>query len=226
MRMTCFKKLKWSLAGLLVLSIGLCSWGTFSEARKDDFGKKTGSSNKPGTVDGFRTAKFGMKERDVARAIFKDFRVPRSKVNRIVHPSEKTTSLGIEVKDLLPNTGKAHVFYILGYKTKKLIQVNVLWGGPAGKAEDPQSIVNAANQLRSHFIQKGFPEEGMLLNTQLKDGTIVVFRGIDPEGRVALLILNNPTNENAPPNKNIHLRLSYIKNPDTPDVFKIKRGDF
>ncbi|NIQ00279.1 MAG: hypothetical protein GWM98_07435, partial [Nitrospinaceae bacterium] len=99
-------------------------------------------------VDGFRSARFGMREKEVYRAIFKDFRIPRRKVTRQVHPVEKTTRLGITVPELLADGGPAYVLYIFGYNTRELIEVDVLWGKPVDPKPNPQQVVNVANQLR------------------------------------------------------------------------------
>lgn len=179
-------------------------------------------------VDGFRSARFGMDKNDVLRAIFKDFKIPKSKVTEITHPTEKTTSFGVEVDNLLPKTGKAQVFYILGYKTQKLFQINVLWGKPVEENPDASGIVDAANQLRTHFLGQGYEKEGLVLNLPLKEDNslIMVFQGKDKQGRTTRLVLNDPQEKNGKPHQNITLTLSYIENPSFPDIFKIKEGDF
>ena len=177
-------------------------------------------------VDGFRSAKFGFGEKDVMKAIFKDFKITRSKMNVVEHPTEKTTSIGISVTDLLPETGTAQIYYILGYQSKKLMQVNILWGKPVDPTPNAQAVVAAANQLRDHFLRQNFPRKGLVANTPLPDGSILVFRGIDKKRRMAVLVLYNPQKEGDPPNQHINLRLSYIDNPSHPDIFHIKEGDF
>src|SRR5207244_3808179 len=87
-------------------------------------------SEAPATVaaiDGFRQARFGMTEDQLRQAIKKDFPAAAAKLKVSTHPSEKTTVLTVTVADLLPQTGTARVFYVLGYKSKKLIQVNIVW---------------------------------------------------------------------------------------------------
>ena len=178
-------------------------------------------------IDGFRSAQFGMTEKEVLKSIFKDFRIPKSKIKRRIHPNEKTVSLNLSVKNLLPNSGLAKLFYVFGFKTKRLIQVNILWSRTIDNQLHPQKMVDTANQLRSHFLSQGFQKEGLALNTKISDGSILVFRGVDVMGKmVVLLLVNPPAKEGQPPNQNINLRLSYIANPDSPDVYKIKKSDF
>ena len=186
-----------------------------------------GTSQKWAVMKGFRSAHFGMSERDVLKAIKTDFKVGKKKVSRLVHPNEKTITLGISVPKLLPETGPAKVFYILGYKSKRLIHINVVWGKPATKKPNADAVVATANQLRNHFVQKKFQKEGFAVNSQMGEGLILVFQGKDRKGRAARLILSNPKQKNdKPAGENISLTLSYIENPENPDVFRIKEGDF
>lgn len=178
-------------------------------------------------IEGFRSAQFGMTEKKVLKAIFKDFKISKSKMKRRVHPTEKTVSFNLHVNDLLPDSGPANLFYVFGFKTKRLIQVNVLWGRAATDQPNPQKVVDTANQLRTHFLSQRFQKESLAVNSQLPDGSVLVFRGIDGRGRmVVLLLVNPPAKEGQPVNQKINLRLSYIENPDSPDIFKIRDGDF
>ena len=67
-------------------------------------------------IDGFRSAKFGVRERDVMKAIYRDFKINKKKVSRVEHPIEKTVSLGVNVEKLLPNSGPAKDFLYLVIK--------------------------------------------------------------------------------------------------------------
>lgn len=196
-------------------------------------GKKAKESRSPHSsagavfaVDGFRSARFGMSEREVLRAIYRDFRISKPKVKRDIHPTEKTVHLEIAIQDLLPDSGPGKAFYILGYQSQRLIQVNVVWGKPVTPRPDAQQVVNLANQLRDHFAGQEFQKKGLVTNAPLGKDAIVVFRGQDGAARTVLLLLNNPKVEGQPENQNITLKLSYIQNPEKPDVFQIKEGEF
>lgn len=192
------------------------------QAKTDDGGTK----QKQAKIEGFRSAQFGMNERDVMKVIFQDFKISRKKVSRVTHPTEKTLSLGINVEKLLPNSGPAKVFYILGHKSKRLIHVNVIWGKPATPKPDAENVVATANQLRNHLAQKSYQKEGLALNAQLSEGIILVFQGLDKKGRAVKLVLVNPKGDPKKTGENISLTLSYIEKPNKPDVFRIKDGDF
>jgi hypothetical protein len=193
------------------------------------------SGSEPASVDGFRSAKFGMTESEINRSISKDFNISSSSVEKSENALEKTTSIAVTVPKLMEEGGVARVVYILGYKSKKLIQVNVIWGKPVNPAPNPGDIVSAANLLRNYFARKGFRKDNLVLNAKLNDGSVLVFRGTDSSGRMVVLLLNNPQNqkkdEKTDSSKDeekteLSLRLSYIQDPNNPDVMKIEEGSF
>ena len=153
-------------------------------------------------------------------------KIHRKKVSRFEHPNEKTVSLGIDVDKLLPHSGPAKVFYILGHKSRRLIHVNVIWGKPATPKPDAENVIATANQLRNHLSQKSYQKEGFALNAQLGEDVILVFQGLDKKGRAVKLLLVNPKTDPKKAGENISLTLSYIEKPGKPDVFRIKDGDF
>jgi hypothetical protein len=184
----------------------------------------------PAAIDGFRHAHFGMSENEVRHAMRKDFpaAVPRLKTG--THPSEKTTVLSLTVPELLPNTGNAQLSYILGYKSKKLIQVNVVWTSQ-GTSEADDNVVATANMLRNYFAGQSYKPESFVANRQLAEHTILVFRGADAQGRTVLLMLIGAATaarkEAKPPQPPpLTLQLSYIADPTGPDVFRIGKGQF
>ena len=69
-------------------------------------------------ITGFRSAKFGVDEKNVYRAIAKDFKIAKRKVKKTTHPTDQTTSLQIQVPDLFSVGGTALVGYVLGLNLK------------------------------------------------------------------------------------------------------------
>ena len=223
MKMPMFNQVK-PIVIFFSLMVGGLFFTETSFAKPDD---GTSTSQKWAVVNGFRSANFGMKERDVLKAIKKDFGIGKNQVSRKTHPNEKTVTLGIQVDKLLPESGPAKVFYIMGYKSKRLIHINVIWGKPITKKPNAEAIVATANQLRNHFAQKKYQKEGFALNAPLGEGVILVFQGKDRKGRAAKILLVNPKAEgDKKVGENIALTLSYIEKPMDPDVFRIKEGDF
>ena len=141
-------------------------------------------------IEGFRSAKFGMNEKSVFRAIAKDFKLEKSKVKKDTNPIEQNTFLNITVHDLFRTGGTAKVIYILGHKSKRLVHVNVLWGKGATENVDGKGIVDTANLLRSHFIKKRYKVESLVANGKISDESTLVFRGKDKKNRMVVLILN------------------------------------
>ncbi|MBI4641723.1 MAG: hypothetical protein HY731_13590 [Candidatus Tectomicrobia bacterium] len=189
-------------------------------------------------VEGFRSARFGMTEAQILKAIQTDFQIAKDAVVRETNQIEKTTSLSITVPDLIPGSGSARVIYIFGYKSKKLTQVTLLWGKPANLNPDASALITAATLLRNYFAEQGFPKDKTVINGRLDDGTLVVFRGIDEKGGMVLLLLIIPqddgdakaskTEEKAAPVpvKEPSLQLSYVENINSSDIFKIEKGHF
>ena len=106
-------------------------------------------------VEGFRSAKFGTDERAVRAAIKADFGLDAKAVSAEENPIEKTTALVATVETLEPG-GKAQIAYILGYKSKKLIQVNVVWGAPVDPGITAEKLTGTAVLLRNYFTQQPF----------------------------------------------------------------------
>ena len=211
-----------------VLAIVTSGVGLFSSKNDELATDKTIKSTKPwASIDGFRSAKFGMKTKEVKQAILKDFGIFDSKIDAISHPTEQTQSLGITIDQLLPNSGKSRVVYVFGYKSKRLMQVNILMGHPVDTDITPQQVVDSGNLLGNHFFKKQYLEDGLVAHARLNDGSVLIFRGKDQKGRMALLRLSNPqANEGNKEDLKITLTLSYIEKPEQPDAFQLKEDDF
>ena len=178
-------------------------------------------------IDGFRSAKFGMRMQEVRKAIHKDFGIGGRKITIINHPTERTQSLAVTIEQLLPKSGKSQVIYVFGYRSKLLTQVNILIGHSVDKSVTPQEVVNSGNILGNYLLRKRYLDDGLVAHARLNDGSVLIFRGKDQKGRMALLLLSDPQSNN----KNnegleISLNLSYLEKPGQPDIYKVKEGDF
>lgn len=182
---------------------------------------KTLKKTKPwARIDGFRLAKFGMTMKNVKKAIQNDFSMPDREITTINQPTERTKSLAVTVDKLLSESSKSRVVYVFGYKSKRLIQVNILTGHPLDTNATLKQLMNSGNFLGNHFLKKRYQEEGLVVNSKLSDGSILMFRGKDQEGRMVLLHV--PANDNAK-DLQITLNLSYIEKPGRPDIYKFKK---
>jgi hypothetical protein len=185
----------------------------------------------PAVIEGFRQARFGMNEEQVKQAIRKDFPEAAGKLASAVHPTEKTIGLSLTVADLLPHSGYARIAYILGYRSKKLGQVNIVWSSDGSTAGD-ETIVGTANSLRDYFSAENFRSDSVVANHQLAPDAILVFRASDAQKRTILPVLSGVAavaraeDKKAPKPPPLTLELSYIEDPAHPDVFRIGRGQF
>jgi hypothetical protein len=180
-------------------------------------------------VEGFRSAKFGMTEAQVRAAIRRDFPQAAERIASEQTPVERTQVLSIAVPNLIPDAGTARISYILGHQSKRLIQVTVLWGPPADATARPEALINAAEALRAHFASLSWRPGSVAGGVALTDGSTLVFRGLDAEGRLAQLqVIPAAQPPNAPPNapRPFGLRLAYVADPVNPDVFRLQRGQF
>ena len=203
----------------------------FSSKRKQTSNKpsqeETTTSEKPlASIDGFRSAKFGMGRAEVTKAIFNDFGIVSAKIAIINHPTELTQSLGVTVEQLIPRFGKSKVVYVFGYRSNKLMQVNVFFGHGIDKRVTSQQVVDLGNILGNHFFNKRFQKDGLVANANLNDGSVLIFRGKDQKGRMALLRLLNTQQNNKNNEAKISINLSYIEKPGQEDTFKLNEEDF
>jgi hypothetical protein len=184
------------------------------------------SKKKWKVIDGFRSAKFGMDEKQVLRAIAKDFKISKSTVKRESHRTAKTTALFIHLPTLVGVGGPTDIAYILGYKSKRLMQVNINWGIGVSKGPNSKEVINVANLLRDHFIKKKYKKKGYLVNQRINDTTVTIFRGKDKKDRLVVLNLKTQKDkadeDKKQARKKFSLRLSYIQGLENLDVFKAK----
>jgi hypothetical protein len=180
------------------------------------------------SVEGFRSAKFGMNEADVRLAIGKDFGLKAEAIKTQDNPAELTHSLLVTVPDLLPNGGGAEVSYVLGYKSKSLIQVGAVWSKATDSATTPERLFSNANILRAHFLGEGFKPDTVAVNTPVNGG-LLMFRGSDAKDHTVMLLLQG-TFETRDNNQRAltptGLLLFYIADAKSPDVFKLPPGQF
>jgi hypothetical protein len=190
------------------------------------------ASGETAHIDGFRGAKWGMTEAEVKTAITNDFKIPVDKLKTEPNPNERTAVLTIQVPDLIDGAGTARVSYIFGYTSKKLIQVNLVWGTPVDPQAKPDGIVAAANQLRDLFMGSGYDPHTVVANARANDGEVIVFEGQDADKRTTLLRLvagqpaaDKDAKKDKPPAVTA-LFLSYILDSRNPDIYRLKKGQF
>jgi hypothetical protein len=195
------------LVSLFISEAGLIS----ANSKELTTGKNVKKTKPLAKIEGFRSAKFKMSIDQVKEAIYQDFRLSDDKIDSLKHPAEQTHSLAVTVEKLLPTFGKSRVVYIFDYKTKRLIQVNILMGHPVDTDSKPQQIVDFGNLLGNHFFKKRYQKDGLVRHARLSDGSVLIFRGKDQTGRMALLRLSKrQSNAKKGDDLKFSLTLSYI----------------
>ena len=178
-------------------------------------------------LTGFRSALFGMTPDQVRQAIRRDFSITADKIETAENGAERTTILAITVPDLLPASGPVQIAYVIGFRSRQLVQVTVTFGGAANPQLTPPVAVDLARMLQTHLVGVGYKPDTVAVNLAQPDGTIVVFRGDDAQGRRAIAaLIGVAAVEGQRPAAVPTLQVSYIRDPQNPDVFQIRKGDF
>ena len=209
----------------------------------------------PVDVKGFRSALFGDDEAKVRAAIEKDFGVKGDQIRTAENETEKTKILAIRVRDVVPDSGVAEILYVLGYKSKALIQVNIIWNTRFARDMTPKQLGATASVLGHYFAEQGFVPKTVGVNQRLPNGALRVFKGRDKQGHLVTLVYqqgevnvkpaatdDKATGDKAATDKKADktdakpaapeklriaaLRLNYVADPENPDVFKIDKGKF
>ncbi len=187
-------------------------------------------AEQPVSIDGFRSAHFGMSEAEIRKAVDADFKLSGSAIRTSDSPVERTHVLSVTVPELVPDSGKAVVDYVLGYKTKRLIEVNITWSTAADPANKPDTLLHTGETLRGYFQAEAFPAGQAVSNAVLANGNLLLFRGTDPAGHTVVLILSGPVQQDTKDRKAqmtpTALSLVYAADPAHPDVFRLQKGAF
>lgn len=187
-------------------------------------------------VNGFRDVRFGMTEADVRAAASKAFGVKPADFASAANPVEGTTVLTAKVASLDPAPGPARIAFIFGHNSKKLIQVNVIWGEEAGAPLDTTAMIAAGTRLERYFAGFTWKKDTTRAGIPVGDNTVVLFSGEDEKKGAVRLIAdgvkfqvqreNNQQTTSPEPKGPPKLIINYIADRDTPDIAKIEQGKF
>jgi hypothetical protein len=213
---------------LAVAAIALCS--PCSVASAQDLPKYE--------VTGFRDARFGMSEPEVRALIAKTLGIKPADITSAANPVEGTNVLTVRMASLDPAPGPAQVSYIFGYSSKKLIQVNVIWGDEKSKDQtDPNAMIASGTRLERYFAGFTWRKDTTRAGIPVGDNTVVLFAGEDEKKGAVRLIIDgvkyqmqregNAQPATSPdPKGPPKLIINYISDRDNPDVAKIEKGKF
>lgn len=231
------------LAAVAITSMGMMNGAALAQGKKDAVHQPNmhqPAARQPAVVGappmetstaeitGFRSAKFGMSEKDVRAAIVKDFNVKPDAIHAQTNPSEQTHVLLVKAADVLPGGGTAEVSYVLGFKSKKLIQVGVAWSKQTDDKMTPEQLFSNSSILRAHFISAGYKPETVASNMPINGG-LLTFRGSDDKGRTTILILQGKVAQGENNQRVLTpsgLLLFYVADAKTPDIYRLPSGLF
>ena len=187
-------------------------------------------------VTGFRDVRFGMSEPEVRAAVTKSLGVKATDIASSANPVEGTTVVTARVTSLDPVPGPAQVAFIFGYSSKKLIQVNVIWGDDKAKDQtDPNALITAGSRLERYFAGFTWRKDTTRAGVPVGDNTVVLFSGEDEKKGAVRLIVDGVkyqmqregTQTTSPePKGPPKLIINYIADRENPDIAKIDKGKF
>jgi hypothetical protein len=217
---------------VLVAGFLLMGWA----AQAQDQPKQQPQDQPKYEVTGFRDARFGMTEAEVRAAVKKSLAVKDTDIKTSANPTEGTTLLIVRVDSLEPGPGPATITYIFGNKSKKLIQVNVVWGEDApNNSSDANAIIGAGTRLERYFQGFSWRKDTTRVGVPVGENTVVLFAGEDEKkGAVRLVVdgikyqMNREGNQTTSPDPKgaPKLVINYIGDRENPDVAKIEPGKF
>ena len=162
-----------------------------------DFPLVKKQAKKWAVINGFRSARFGMTEKEVLHAIATDFKISKHKVEKKVLAAGKMTALIIHVREMMDIGGPSDIVYILANKQKRLVRINIDWGKSVTDNVVGKDILTAANLLRNNFVKKRYKKKLYTFNKRINDTMMLVFRGLDEKNRSIVLRLESPMAKSA-----------------------------
>ncbi len=175
-------------------------------------------------ITGFRTAQFGMKEPELRETLAKDFGVAPSNLGVTEAAGIGARTISFLLDGLVPGAGVAQLSYVFGYRGQDLIQVSVLWGGVNRPEVGAPQVETAAAELKRYLRSLPFDPGLAAFDLPQPDGSVLLGRGRDRQGRVVLLIRSDPIDASGV--KRPSVQLVYVRDDRQPDVFSIRKGQF
>ena len=176
-----------------------------------------------------------MDEAAVKAVVPKDLGVGADSIKASENLSQQTRVLTVRAPDILPGGGAAEVAYVFGYKSKKLIQVGVVWTPALDASVTPERLLANGNILKSHFLESGdYKPESVSTDAATKLG-LLMFRGSDADGHTTVLLLQGAMSTpagaaGADKDKRVltpkSLSLTYLADAKSPDVYRVAPGQF
>lgn len=131
-----------------------------------------------------------MTEAEVRAVVTKSLGVKAADMKVTPNPTEGTSLLVVRVESLDPGPGPATITYIFGHKSKKLAQVNVVWGEEgASNPPDANAIIGTGTRLERYFQGFSWRKDTTRVGIPVGENTVVLFAGEDEKkGAVRLVV--------------------------------------
>jgi hypothetical protein len=175
-----------------------------------------------------------MTEPEVRALVTRTLGVKPADIASAANTIEGTGVLSVKVASLDPGPGPARIAYIFGHGSRKLIQVNVVWGEDAAQSVD--SVLAAGTRLQRYFAEFAWKKDAARAGIPVGDNTVVLFAGDDEKkGSVRLIIdgvkyqmqrQGNQPATSPEPKGPPKLVLNYISDRENPDIARIEKGKF
>jgi hypothetical protein len=186
-------------------------------------------------VTGFRDARFGMTETEIRATARDSFAAKDDEMTVNANAIDGTTKLIVHVPLLESGLGEGRVEYFFGYKSKKLIQVDVIWGEDTNAPLNDAAMIAGGARLQHYFLECGWRTKSVRAGVPIADNDVLLFSGEDDRNGAVRLVLKGihyNTNVNgvlvsspeplSPPK----LIVSYIAERTDPDIKKLNQRDF
>lgn len=166
-------------------------------------------------VSGYQSASFGSSSDVVEQAIHKDF--PSARIESRDDESTGTTIKSVSVDQLAPFNAPAQVNYRFGYKSKALIQVDVIWSVEKTLSRNAPDFEKALGNLITTYTGQPWRKDGVIqsyfIGTAKADQPyqFLFFRGMSEQGRM-IALLGDP----------VYAKASTQGKPLNADVSKVK----
>lgn len=215
------------LVGLIVAGVFLAALTIWLFPEKGgEAAARSAASASTARVDGFRSARFGSDEKAVRAAIAADLGVTGEAIRLVDNPVERTRILVARSDKLFAGSTEAEIGYVFGYKSKALIQVNILWGTPLTPDVTQSRLGTMAAVLARYFTAQGFAADRVVRHRKIGKDEVLVFQGADAKGRMVQLVQRREDARTDAGKTRMTLRLAYIADPKQPDIFRIAKGAF
>lgn len=189
----------------------------------------------PYSVQGYRTARFGMTPEEVKAVIARDF--PHAEVREDTDPVQRTPVLTVVVPALSPVTdheplGPVTLNYVFGYESGRLMAINVDWIAEGNaSAEAREALVQAGKAYTASVVGYQWTPLHSARGHVVGANSVVLFAGRDPDNAgmevrldgVALDVLlpSGETEHRAAPAGAARLHIGLSQQPDRPDIYRL-----